>query len=78
MGQHWDQAYCLKLCVCVCIFFSLSVCCLSSRSTISDLVASVPANASSGKAGWESLGIGPHSKLSLSKTMCSADSNTGA
>lgn len=63
MGQfvdHWDQARCLKLCVCVCVcvsvcLFSLSMCCLSQRFTISDLMASVPAKASSGKVGWECL-----------------------
>lgn len=73
MGQfvdHWDQAHCLKLCVIVCMcvpvcLFSLSVCCLSQCLTISDLVASVPAKASSGKVGWESLEIGLHSKLPL-------------
>lgn len=45
--------------VCMCVsacLFSLSVCCLSQRFTISDLVASVPAKASSGKVGWESFG----------------------
>lgn len=60
--DHRDQAHCLKLCVSVCLF-SLSVCCLSQSFTISDLVASVPANASSEKVGWESLEIGLHSKL---------------
>lgn len=60
MGQfvdHWDQARCLKLCLCVSLcLFSLSMCCLSQCVTISDLVASVPDKASSGKAGWESFG----------------------
>lgn len=54
--------------VCMCVsacLFSLSMCCLSQCFTISDLVASVPAKASSGKVGWESLEIGLNSNLPL-------------
>lgn len=67
MGEfedHSDQANCLRLCVSICVsFFSLSMCCFSQRFSVSDLVASVPANASSGKVGLECLEVGLHSTL---------------
>lgn len=59
--DHWDQARLPKI-VCVCACMSLFT---QRVLPVLYYLRSVPAKASSGKVGWESLEIGPHSRFPL-------------
>lgn len=70
--DHRDQGRSLKLCgfFFVCIFF-FSCYGFNQWFTISDLVATVPLNAHSGKVWWECFQTGPHSRLQHWDKHCS-------